>query len=239
VRHCVIFIHGIQVREEDYALALARALRLGPLSWGAIQWAHVVQRDLLDYEKLYPEEPAPFWRPLLRLQQKAIRIMHRCDQWVQAYMEPDNREKAIGLVRAEIKRLQEDLGGHVDKISFVAHSQGTVLAAQAIEQLVLDRVLLPDQVGAICTLGSPLFRLKPVSVTKRMLARIPADAWINLFDSNDPIAGRLQPISAAIEDIEVETGRTMLGAHTRYWKSREVAGHIKTTLERLESQWRR
>lgn len=111
-----------------------------------------------------------------------------------------------------------------------------------------DKRLLKERFCHFFTLGSPigLFMLRQGSLWDNNdpfravynPIRGNGHVWLNFYDRKDLIAYPLQNLfnhnpeneGCQLEDKPVWAGFTSLGAHTNYWKNRELAGAIAKTL---------
>ena len=129
---------------------------------------------------------------------------------------------------------------HVDRLIFVAHSQGTVILH---DYLIDHDNLLPQTQGAnelpcagpvdVVTLGSPLKHIyshyfrdydlpKPVEEGKLPLAK-KVNSWTNMWRVGDPIG---QDVELVTSPMHIENKGIGRGGHTMYWKENRVCEKI-------------
>lgn len=131
------------------------------------------------------------------------------------------RERILGRFRLVHDHLARQMD--YDRLIVVAHSQGTVIAAQS---LALND--LPDRPRYLLTMGSPLthiygqyfakgFGLDPLS---GRLAR-----WINIYRCDDFVGTRVRAPGDMVENLRVRPN-----GHTGYWTDRNVWAALRQAL---------
>jgi pimeloyl-ACP methyl ester carboxylesterase len=148
-----------------------------------------------------------------------------------------------GSVAATIHFLLEKRG--CERIAVVAHSQGTVVAYDAL----CSRAVLPEDLARVktfVTFGSALNnawdeRLVPAR-TCRLRASLPASVhWINLWSAYDPVSGgRLsmpKHIRPPAEELEVTNWMNVILDHGGYFANREE--FLSRLAQELESPGQR
>ena len=112
---------------------------------------------------------------------------------------PSYAERAVPDLQERISRLSKDRDGGPGRVLLMAHSQGTVLAVAALEQLPSSTPAV-GRVGLV-TYGAPLTRLYrrafPAYFGDRLFAELyetagtPASRWRNFYRETDLIGGRV------------------------------------------------
>ncbi|HEY6708387.1 MAG TPA: hypothetical protein VJB61_12455 [Actinomycetota bacterium] len=112
---------------------------------------------------------------------------------------PSYAERAVPDLQERISRLSKDRDGGPGRVLLMAHSQGTVLAVAALEQLPPSTPAV-GRVGLV-TYGAPLTRLYrravPAYFGNGMFAGLyetagtPASRWRNFYRETDLIGGRV------------------------------------------------
>ncbi|AUH32487.1 hypothetical protein [Paracoccus tegillarcae] len=110
-----------------------------------------------------------------------------------------------------------------DRLIVVAHSQGTVIAAQSLAQNDL-----PDRPRVLLTMGSPLTHIYGQYFAKAFgLQPLPGRLvrWINIFRCDDFVGTRVRLDDGVIENLRVEAN-----GHTGYWTDRNVWSALRKAL---------
>lgn len=227
-RDKIICLHGINVYTPHFADDLILSAGGSTVGhWVPISWAHNVFDELLSYRELYHTPPVRWHRPS-SWGRSAIAALHESLAWVRAYEDPGVQERVLNTVTARVKiALNKNA---YDRLHFVGHSLGSVVAVDAIGRLIRTGALAPQQVASITTMGSPLHMWKAPRKLQTILSDVPCKGrWINLYDPDDAIAGKLSPLDRRIEDHEISTGG-IIRAHCGYWTSPVVARIIKSQI---------
>jgi len=114
---------------------------------------------------------------------------------------PSYAERAVPDLQERISRLSKDRAGGSGRILLMAHSQGTVLAVAALEQLPSSSAPAAAGRVGLVTYGAPLTRLYrrafPAYFGDRLFTELyetvgtPASRWRNFYRRTDLIGGRV------------------------------------------------
>jgi hypothetical protein len=114
---------------------------------------------------------------------------------------PSYAERAVPDLQERISRLSEDRAGSAGRVLLMAHSQGTVLAVAALEQLPSSSAPAAAGRVGLVTYGAPLTRLYrrafPAYFGDRMFAELyetvatPTSRWRNFYRETDLIGGQV------------------------------------------------
>jgi len=120
--------------------------------------------------------------------------------------------------------------GMGDEIVIASHSLGTVVAFDALKETAGN-----SNVATLFTLGSPLSKLRRLSIRTGDLGAIPGSVgeWLNLYDSTDPIANALGPVFPSrpfrLRDIFVDVETDPIRLHD-YFHNEETLTEIAAAL---------
>lgn len=125
------------------------------------------------------------------------------------------------LHQAEQARTAQD-----DKLIVIAHSFGGEILYDILThfapQLSVDCLItVGSQVGLFEELKLYLAsdaNLPPDAPAGRLQRPAAAKRWLNVFDTNDVLAYRLEPVVAGVSDFVYDTGYSTLGAHGGYFE---------------------
>lgn len=116
----------------------------------------------------------------------------------------------------------------------VAHSLGSVIAFDYIFGFRKYALSSDCMVKAFITLGSPipLFTSSMGHVDSDLVLPPNIKSWYNIFDKDDGVARRCKPFfqNIPLEDVEVRTGIFPVGAHVKYWSSKQTSSVIAKIL---------
>ena len=137
------------------------------------------------------------------------------------------REVVIG----KIKETMEKNGSVV----LIGHSLGSVIAYDVVKRNIEDGK--PLNIKTLITMGSPLKWVTDIRraengdtspIAPSMLS-LPGVRWINIYDKEDPIALKDElpdTMFCDVENVQIESGKTFIEAHTCYWTHSEVASIV-------------
>ena len=114
---------------------------------------------------------------------------------------PSYAERAVPDLQERISRLSKDRAGGAGRVLVMAHSQGTVLAVAALEQLPSSSTPAAAGRVGLVTYGAPLTRLYrrafPAYFGDRMFSELyeavgtPTSRWRNFYRPTDLIGGKV------------------------------------------------
>lgn len=254
----VLIIHGIGINQANFADDLVKEIRTEFnnlvtidlnehknydefLLFEPVAWDRLVGKRQKELTEQIRQNMAKFskpiqgsvWDKIVGIVLRFANQMARADFAAQFIM--DIISYGDGPTRQMIFNYIEDhftqASGRSASTSVIAHSLGTVIAADLIREKRL-------RVGNLFTMGSPvqLFSLQYGNDQfKSPVACEEGGRWVNILDADDPIAYRLEGISEAyskavyLKDYEVDCG--IFGqAHVGYWKDKNVHRVIASKL---------
>jgi hypothetical protein len=148
---------------------------------------------------------------------------------------PSYAERAVPDLEERISRLTQDRPSGAGRVLLMAHSQGTVLAAAALQQLASSAAATVHRVGLV-TYGAPLTRLYrrafPAYFGDGLFAKLyddigtPAARWRNFHRKTDLIGG---PVFTGPHDAYSDADQCLLDPNTPWYVPRDpmppVRGH--------------
>jgi len=148
---------------------------------------------------------------------------------------PSYAERAVPDLQERISRLGKDRPGGAGRVLLMAHSQGTVLAVAALQQLVSSSAPAVGRVGLV-TYGAPLTRLyrrafpayfgNGIFAALRETVGTPTSRWRNFHRKTDLIGG---PVFTGPDDRHRGADECLLDPSTRWYVPRDptppVLGH--------------
>jgi hypothetical protein len=254
----VVIIHGIGINKADFADDLVNEVKAEFNNRVTLEL-----KERKDYSQFLLFQPI-VWDSILGERQKALAEQIRLNmakfakpisgnwwdkfsgfvlRWVNQLVRGDFAAQFIMDIisygdeptrQMIFKHIETDLNKADDKapVTLIAHSLGTVIATDFIREKKL-------KFDNLFTMGSPiqLFSLQYGETQFKPPVRCESAGgrWINIFDSDDPIAYRLEDVSdeykkaAYLKDHEVDCG--VFGqAHIGYWKDKTVQEIIAAKL---------
>lgn len=106
-------------------------------------------------------------------------------------------------VKAKAKDILRPLVGSGDRCALITHSWGTVVAYDALLDLVGEAPTL--RVNHLITLGSPLWLVRPFLQDRSGQKPAQTATWLNVHAAGDPIGSYLRPAFAVDQDVLVPT----------------------------------
>lgn len=131
------------------------------------------------------------------------------------------------------KRMLDGLNqalGLGDELVIVSHSLGTVVAFDCLRAANGGH-----NVSAFFTLGSPLSKLRRLSLRTADLGAIPGSVgeWLNLYDTTDPVANALGPVFPSrqfrLRDVFIDVDDDPIHSHD-YFANPETLAEIASAL---------
>jgi hypothetical protein len=121
-----------------------------------------------------------------------------------------------------------------DKVIFISHSLGSVITYDYLFGFRKYRLTPRQKVEGFFSMGSPIPIFSAAMGYPENNVRLPARVkrWINILDPDDGVSRYCQRhyTKLKVEDVEVNTGWTPIGAHVAYWKSEQTARVIANRL---------
>jgi hypothetical protein len=114
--------------------------------------------------------------------------------------------------------------GMGDEIVIASHSLGTIVAFDALRETALN-----SNVSTFFTLGSPLSKLRRLSIRTADLGAIPGNVgeWLNLYDTTDPVANALGPVFPSrafrLRDVFVDVETDPIRSHDYFHNAETLA----------------
>lgn len=114
--------------------------------------------------------------------------------------------------------------GMGDELVIASHSLGSVVAFDALRQ-----VSAGHNVSTFFTLGSPLSKLRRLSIRTADLGAIPdmVGEWLNLYDTTDPVANALGPVFPSnqfrLRDVFVDVDNDPIHSHDYFGNPESLA----------------
>jgi hypothetical protein len=131
------------------------------------------------------------------------------------------------------KRMLDGLNkalGLGDELVIASHSLGSVVAFDALRQ-----VNGGNNVTTFFTLGSPLSKLRRLSIRTADLGAIPdmVGEWLNLYDTTDPVANALGPVFPSnqfrLRDVFVDVDNDPIHSHD-YFSNPETLAELAAAM---------
>lgn len=234
MKTAILSIHGINTVDADYGAKFwANLARLKvQADFRTVFWGSGMNDEIRRWAVLYREPKYHWWSLVGRLLAPVVVKLKTSLFWVRQ-LETMRHEIAISdTVISEIKAALED---GAERLIFVAHSLGSIVAVQAIKRAIAEDIVTEKHIFGIVTLGAALSQWREPRELQRILKDIPVDRWINIYDEFDFIAGPMAPIDARVDD-RIARLRGWLSSHVRYWDSMFVARVIATLATPIESE---
>lgn len=126
-----------------------------------------------------------------------------------------------------------------DGVVLIGHSLGSVIAYDVAEENMKNGS--PLNIKTLITMGSPLKWVTDIRraeacesdpATPAKLA-LPGIRWINIYDKEDPITLKDElpdTMFSDVENIEIASDNTFIGAHTCYWTHGKVASIVRDAM---------
>lgn len=262
-----IFIHGIADQTTNYSKGLFERIRAQYLkqsyssedyfaenvSYDEIMYAEVNTSMVDKYSELSYQQPKLFWGMLTRsidpLALEVIRYLGDKNQTIQKFV---------------WKQLDDILKGKAaEQIFIVAHSLGSVIAMDYLNNRYHDKGNKEDYIISLITMGSviPVFSSALTSSSQDgnkevgicdieyFLSNKMVKYWINIISLRDGIGRVTKPfydsfkvsnvsgsLPVSFKERTVSTGFLPIRAHTRYWKSNQVANIISSEVWQIEKR---
>ena len=124
-------------------------------------------------------------------------------------------------------------------VVLIGHSLGSVIAYDVTKWNIEQGN--PLKIKTLITMGSPLkwvtdvrraedWEVGPIGPTTLSL---PGVRWINIYDREDPIALKDElpdTMFCDVENVQIESGKTFIEAHTCYWTHSEVVSVVRDAM---------
>lgn len=144
------------------------------------------------------------------------------------YWDAERAEIIRSKVCESIRDADED---NTEGVVLLGHSLGSVIAFDVLAEAIEKSEDTP--VKALVTMGSPLKWVTDLRESERKLfpekkirTNIEPIRWVNFFDKEDlvPLRKKLnRTIFGDVENVEVTSGKKLIGAHCAYWENEEIA----------------
>lgn len=114
--------------------------------------------------------------------------------------------------------------GMGDEIVIAAHSLGSVVAFDCLKETAAQ-----SNVSCLLTLGSPLSKLRRLTLRTNDLGAIPTNIgeWLNLYDTTDPVANALGPMFSSrpfrLRDVFVDVETDPIRSHDYFHNAETLA----------------
>lgn len=246
----LIFVHGVNSQTTGYSTPLYQAIikayeqELGHQGL-KLEQAQDRARGLVQHEILWAEDTLDLTNRYLTLQ---FKVAGRKGKWnfideivdplviqILYYVKDKGHQKGpMTILKAfdqDIKRLGFK---PKDRVVFIAHSLGSVINYDYLFGFRKYKIAPEQKVDGFFSMGSPIPIFSAAMGYPENDLRQPANLkhWVNILDPDDGVARyckRHYPRSR-VEDVEVNTGWTPIGAHVHYWESFETAKVIANRL---------
>lgn len=144
-------------------------------------------------------------------------------------------EERAGVIRSKVnKAIRAAQRDNTKGVILLGHSLGSVIAFDVTAEAVEKGENTP--VKALVTMGSPLKWVTELRESecklfpdKTIRTCIDPVHWVNFFDKEDPVPMRRKlnkTTFGEVENIEVTSGKKLIGAHCAYWENEEIAKKI-------------
>ena len=147
------------------------------------------------------------------------------------YWDAERAEIIRSKVCESIRNADED---NTEGVVLLGHSLGSVIAFDVLAEAVEKCEDTP--VKALITMGSPLKWVTDLRESERKLfpekkvrTNIEPIRWVNFFDKEDPVplGKKLNRTTfGEVENVEVTSGKKLIGAHCAYWENSMIAKRI-------------
>ena len=126
-----------------------------------------------------------------------------------------------------------------DSVVLIGHSLGSVIAYDVTKQNIEQGK--PLKIKTLITMGSPLKWVTDISRAENgeggpiypSKLSLPGIRWINIYDKEDPIALKDElpdTMFRDVENVQIESGKTFIEAHTCYWTQNEVVSVVRDAM---------
>ncbi len=246
----IIFVHGVNAQTTGYSNQLFRAILreyITGLRQAGLDAAQAQERGrgLVQHEILWAEETTDLTNRYLTLQ---FEVSGRKGKWnfiaeaidplviqILHYVKDKGHKKGpMNILKGFDQEIRQLELKPKDKVVFIAHSLGSVITYDYLFGFRKYKFDPRRKVEGFISMGSPIPIFSAAMGHPENDLRLPAriKRWINILDPDDGVARyckRHYP-RLKVEDVEVNTGWTPVGAHAAYWKSQDTAKLIANRL---------
>lgn len=138
--------------------------------------------------------------------------------------------KMYGAIQTRMRDSLNQALGMGDEIVIAAHSLGSVVAFDCLKETAAQ-----SNVSTLLTLGSPLSKLRRLTLRTNDLGAIPTNIgeWLNLYDTTDPVANALGPMFSSrpfrIRDVFVDVETDPIRSHD-YFHNEETLAELAAAM---------
>jgi hypothetical protein len=246
----LIFVHGVNAQTTGYSdtlfSAILREYEQGLLKNGlSLEQAQSRGRNLVQHEIMWAQDTTDLTNRYLTLQYK---VAGRKGKWnwlddavdplviqILYYVKDKGHKKGpMTILKSFAESVRQLELKPRDKVVFIAHSLGSVITHDYFFGFRKYRLDPRQKVAGFFSMGSPIPIFSAAMGYPESNLRLPAriKRWINILDPDDGVARYCQRhyTKLKVEDVEVNTGWTPIGAHVAYWKSEQTAQVIANRL---------